>query len=103
MCKFNQIVTHSHISFHQHWGPVTKWLMRMFQTSLTSPRFHWVSLWRIPETAALLGNQPLLRLLTLQCVRHGADALHHVLFVLGADLASCNQFITFFHFFYCCL
>lgn len=30
--------------------------------------------------------------LSLQRVRHGTNALHHVLFVLWGDLTSCHQF-----------
>jgi hypothetical protein len=41
--------------------------------------------------------------LTLQSVRHGANSLHHGLLVLGSNFTSCNQLITFFHFFYCSL
>lgn len=41
--------------------------------------------------------------LTLQRVRHGANSLDHVLLVLGGDFASCDQFVTFFHFLYCSL
>lgn len=104
MCRCNQAITHDHPKFickiKYYLSADRHFKLALNVTGITSGSYPTGRLMRwlgaAPQLLATLS-------LTLQSIGHGANPLHHGLLVLGGDFTSCNQLVTFFHFFYCSL